>query len=395
MRLFRTVLPLAISLCLSLSLRPSGSQAQVPAPAPAVLDFSGLIYSNFARRTDSTTKAANGGNAGSKFDVERVYLNFRMPAGDRASIRVTTDIFNGDQSGASYYRGWTLRVKYAYLQWNVANDLAGVKGLNATTRFGMLHNVVIDHIETYWTRYLSQTDVERTAGMFSSADLGAALLLTLPGKKGEIYSNIVNGPGYSVAESDRFKDVAMRLTLTPFANGTAFGAWGKTLAITPWIYSGKTASKFQNGGAGQVGNVTGGLKRNRYGVFFGTRDPRLTLGVGYAQRTETVEAGANTAASPRTVSDVTGRVTSGFVVLRPGAFGNPTSRAARWGVLARIDDFKPDVDADASQQFSIFSLFWEPTSKVTLSLDSQALSRKNGSAVGETKGLFLHVQALF
>jgi hypothetical protein len=395
MRFARKPMVAGLLLALTAFAAPRAGRAQA-APVTPAFDFSGVIYANFQRRTDDATKAANGGNAGSKFDLDRVYLNFRMPAGDRASIRVTTDVFNSaDQSGTSYYKGWTARLKYAYLQWNFANDIGGAKGLNATARFGMLQTVVVEHEEQYSPRYLSQTDLERTAGFFSSADLGAAVLVTLPKKMGEVYANVVNGPGYSAAEADRFKDPGVRLTLTPFANGNAIGAWGKTLVISPWVYSGKTASKFQNGGTGQVGSVSDGLKRNRYGLFIATRDPRLTVGVNYGKRTETTEQGDNTVASPRATTDVSGRVMSGFVMIKPAAFKNPASQAAKWGLFARLDSFKPNTDAEPSNQFSIISLFWEPTAKVTFSLDSQNLTRKNGSTTPESKGLFFHIQALF
>src|SRR5438874_4884795 len=86
------------------------AQTQVTVPP---IDFSGVIYSNFQYRTDSRAKDFN------KFDIERVYLTFRMPAGDRAGIRVTTDIFQQQTApNDAYYAGWSLRLKYGYLQYN-------------------------------------------------------------------------------------------------------------------------------------------------------------------------------------------------------------------------------------------------------------------------------------
>lgn len=369
---------------------PRAVRAQLP-----TIDFSGVIFANYQTRSDSTAKAQNGGNNSSKFDIERVYLTFRMPAGEKFSIRATTEVFNNnDASTNAFYKGWAMRFKYAYLQWAFANDLFGAKGLNATARIGMLHNVVIDHEESFWPRYLSQVALERTAGMFNSADVGAALLVALPKKIGEVYGTIVNGTGFGSSENDRFKDIAARLTITPLAN-SSLGAIPKSLAISPWIYSGHTASRFQNGGTGQVGPVPEGLEKSRRGVFVGVKDPRLTLGVSLAQRTETVEAGDNTTASLRTATDVTGKLTSVFGIVRPGAWFKPGTGIAKFGVLGRMDTFKPNEDNDPKNQFSIFSLFYEPTSKVTFSIDMQELSRKNGSVVPETKTLFFHVQALF
>jgi hypothetical protein len=231
--------------------------------------------------------------------------------------------------------------------------------------------------------------------MFSSADLGAALLVSLPKKFGEVYANIVNGPGYSASENDRFKDVAARLTLTPFANSSSLGALAKSVSISPWIYRGRTASRFQNGGADQIEPVTDGLHRNRHGVFAGLKDPRIAVGGGIGERTETIETGDNTAESPRATSERTGRLLTGFALVRPGAWFKPGTAIAKWGVLGRLDDFTPDTDADARTQLSVVSLFYEPSSRVSFSLDLQRLSRKDGSTVPETKTLFFHVQALF
>jgi hypothetical protein len=370
---------------------PTSTRAQTP-----TIDFSGVIFTNFQTRSDSTAKAQNGGNNSSKFDVERVYLTFRMPAGERFSIRATTEVLNNNDAATNaFYKGWAMRIKYAYLQWAFANNIFGAEGLNATARIGMLHNVIIEHEETFWPRYLSQVALERSAGMFSSADVGAAMLVTLPKKIGEVYGHIVNGPGFSASENDRHKDLGLRLTLTPLANSTALGTIGKSLAITPWIYRGKTASQFQNGGAGQVGPVPDGLARDRQGIFVGVKDPRVTAGVSLAERTETVEAGDNTVASPRTTSERNGKLTSAFGLVRPGAWFRPGSSIAKWGLLGRIDTFKPNKNADPANQLTIYSLFYEPTSKVTFSLDMQELSRKDGSVVPETKTLALRAQVLF
>ena len=79
--------------------------ADAPRVVTPALDFSGVIYGNFRYTYDDATKNANGGNATNKFDIERVYLNFRMPAGDDGSIRVTTDVFNNSISATSC-AGW-------------------------------------------------------------------------------------------------------------------------------------------------------------------------------------------------------------------------------------------------------------------------------------------------
>jgi hypothetical protein len=380
-------------------------QAAAPKVVTPAFDFSGTILGNYRYAYDDATKNANGGQSTNKFDIERVYLTFRMPAGDDGSIRVTTDVFNNTSPGTNgYYPGWTIRLKYAYFQYNYLHDIGGEKGFNAVARVGMLHTALIDHEEGFWPRYLSQTSVERN-GFFSSSDLGLATLVTLPNKMGEVYATVSNGPGYGAAETDQYKDYSARVSLTPFGNADNIL---KTFTLSPWAYAGHTASKFLAGGTGQVGPVSDGLKRNRVGIFAGLKDRRLTLGAEFAQRTETVESGANTAASPRTTLDNTGTLTSAFALIRPiELFGDDPKAKSPFGFLARIDNYKPysqqsvagpaagTQTTNSANQLIIAGLFYDLNSKATFSLDFQNLKPQSGSATVETKVLFAHMQISF
>jgi hypothetical protein len=206
---------------------------------------------------------------------------------------------------------------------------------------------------------------------------------------------LTNGPGYTSAETDRFKDFAARISLTPLANGTSLI---KGLTISPYAYIGNTASQFQNGGPGQVGPVPDGLTRNRYGAFIGNKDPRLTFGLGYGQRTETTEGGLNTVGTPRTTADVTGKLSSAFVIVRPGSWMDPKT-TGKIALFGRLDNFQPNEDADPKQQLTIFGASYDINTKVTFSLDYQSLLRKDTApgiaAPAETKTLFLHSQIVF
>src|SRR6266542_4509910 len=245
------------------------AKAPKPAPPPP-LDFSGTLFANYQYRGERAARSAN------KFDLERAYLTFRVAAGEHASVRITADVFQQTGSGAdAYYRGWTFRAKYAYLQYNFLNG----KMWRALARGGLLHTVFIDHDEQFWPRWVSPTPTER-AGFFSSADAGLAGLVTMPNKMGEIYTTITNGPGYTSRETDRFKDFAARLTRTPWASTPKSPL--SAVAISIWGYKGAVASKFVDGGIGQIGLIGEGLQRDRWGVHIGNLNPRLTIGAEYA-----------------------------------------------------------------------------------------------------------------
>lgn len=409
---------------------PLALAAQQPASPPPI-DFSGVVFGNYAYRTDSAAKANLGGRSPNAFTVERAYLTFRMPAGTNGAIRVTTDIFqNPNTPQNAYYQGWAVRIKYAYLQYTGFKGAFGT-GSSLLGRIGILHTVVIDHEESFWPRYLSQTALERN-GFFSSADGGVAGLMTLGKKWGEIYGTITDGPGYSSLEKDRFKDLALRVSLTPFddhvppsgppAGSTTpstslppLGSIFKTFTISPWVYKGWVGSAFAAGGAGQVGPgtngaITDGLTRDRYGVFTGVRERRLTAGAEWAQRKDESEKGGNTLVSPRVAVDSSGRVLDGFIVARPLELFEPAHQS-NLGIVARFDHFTPNTSPTAatyagstpSYNFWILGASYDVTQRMTFALDWQKQAGTSfPSPIGtnvrpapDASTIFLHFQAIF
>lgn len=364
-------------------------KAQPTPPAPPKtpqLDFSGVVFGNYQYHTDRATKDQN------KFDVERAYLTFKMPAGDRASIRVTGDLFQQTSSGAdSYYKGWVFRAKYAYLQYDYLKG-ATPSDWNAVARIGLVHTMFIDHEENFWPRWLSLTPVER-AGYFSSADAGAATVVTLPQKFGEAYVAVTNGPGYASRETDRFKDYQARLTITPLGGSDL--SYLKTLAVDGWVYRGTIASKFVNGGTGQVGPISSGLDRNRWGLFAGIRDPRLTIGADYAQRQDGGETGANTPVSPRALIDSTGRLMSAYVVAKPFRVMDAKS-GIPLGIVARYDQITPNTSV-SGLKYHVFigGLTWDLSNKSAISVDYQEQIPSGAQIVPTQKTWFMHWVANF
>jgi hypothetical protein len=392
----------SIAACVSIGIVPTMGLAQQPPPTPVVvtpaLDFSGVVFGSFNLRTDSAAQSTLGGKSPNQFTIDRAYLTFRMPAGANGAIRVTTDVFqNTNTAQNAYYQGWAVRVKYAYLQYTGLRDAVGV-GSSLLGRIGILHTVIIDHEEGFWPRYLQQVAIEKN-GFFSSADAGAAAQLTLgsnpsapvgaatgsprPSTWGEIYGTLTNGPGYTSYEKDRFKDIALRTSFTPLVNHQDLSPILRSFTISPWFYEGWLGSNFQSGGAGQVGPgtngaITEGLARDRYGVFAGLRERRLTAGAEFAQRKDESETGANTIASPRVVHDSTGRVIDGFVIARPLEWTDATRRSPFW-LVARWDHFTPNtsptspnyVGTTPAYNFYILGASYDATQRMTFTFDYQ------------------------
>ena len=364
--------------------RPAPPPPTAPAPTVSIpVDFSGVLYANFQYQgAKGASKSQN------KFDLERAYLTFRMPAGDRASIRITADVFQQQTApNDAFYRGWVVRAKYAYLQYDYLKSASWT----GVARGGLIHNVVIDHLEQFWPRWISQTAVERS-GSFSSADAGVGTLVTLPNKLGEFYATVVNGPGYTSRETDRFKDYSARLSLTPLSGSS--NRVIKTFALTGWTYRGAIASSFAAGGAGQVGAIGSSLPRTRSGLFVGVRDPRLSAGFDWVTRKDGSETGLNTVPSPRVEVDSTRRLISGFATIKPFQLLNDQSTFPL-GLIARWDQFKPSTGAPGTVNTVIGGLTWDLNKKSALSLDYQEQTPKNGAIAAATKTYFLHMVANF
>lgn len=391
MRVTSAVLSMAFALPLALAAQqpaPDTTKTDTTKPAPPTatvsvpIDFSGVLYANYQYRGDQGAP-----NPTNKFDLERIYLTFRMPAGNRASIRVTTDVFQQTTTGSdAFYRGWVIRAKYAYLQY----DLLKSAYWNANIRAGILQNVVIDHIELFWPRWISQSALER-AGFFSSADVGVATLWTLPDKWGEFYATIVNGPGYTSREVDRFKDYAARLSLTPLSK--SHNKVLSTFALTGWTYIGAIASGFVTASASQVGPVGSSMPRTRAGVFMGVHDPRLAVAAEWDIRKDGRDEGLNTIVSPRTEFDTTGRLLSGFVVMKP--FQLFSQSTLPLGLVARWDRFKPNTANDSDINTVIAGLTWDVNKKVAFSFDYQEATPHSGAIFTPTKTYYMHLVANF
>lgn len=374
---------------------PSTPATQAPAPA---LSISGLLFGsyNFMRPTTPNQLANQNDNG---FILDRAYLNFRAPVADHMTVRVTTDVYQTSEATANAY---TIRAKYAYLQYDGTKSPSGSQLMG---RLGILQNVLIEHEEGFWPRYLSTVAVER-AGYFSSADAGLAAQATLPNRLGEVYATVVNGSGYASRENNRFKDYAVRVSLTPLARSTSAGLL-QSFTVSPWIYKGALASSFVNGGPGQVGPVGEALDRTRYGVFAGIRDPRLVLAGEYARRKDGVDVGANTVLSPRTGGTVTGDLLSGFTVVRPLAFINATGKSPL-ALVARYDRVQPSTSsenvvtplpADNAYHTFIGGLSYDLNPRVTFAADYQeSLASANGTSSApptQSKGYFAHFSVGF
>lgn len=369
----------------------SSSAATVVDTTDRRVELSGTLFTNYQYG------GARGSRSNNRFELERAYLTARAKLNARASARVTADVFQQrDAARDDFYGGWAFRAKYAYLQYDFGGAPAG---LRASARLGMLPTVVIDQEESLWPRWITNVALER-AGFFSSSDVGAAGTLTLPSKVGHLYATVTNGPGYQSREADRYKDVGLRLTMTPF--GGSENGLLRSLAISPWLYKGARASRYADG-VGSLAPVTEARSRDRWGVLVGAGSSALSAAVHGASRSEEIESivPGGPGDSAITVRDETASVYSAFVIARPFT-RSPAARLRPLGILARYDAIE-DLDLGGDRQVVIAGLLWDMGPRLSFALDYQeqtlrdqpATTSASTIAALDTRVWFLHAVVNF
>ena len=382
---------LMVSPVTAVAQQPVGDSSTRPTPPPRV-DLSGVLFANFQYG------GAPGARSANRFEIERAYLTVRGRLSERASIRVTADVYQQrDTARDEYYSGWAIRAKYAFLQYELLTS-DHPSGFEADARLGMLHTVVINHEQSFWPRWISNVGLER-AGFFSSADVGAAVTVGFPRRLGGLYATVTNGPGYQSRETDRFKDAAIRLTMTPF--GASSNPILRSLAISPWIYEGARASRYAEG-VGTIAPIPEARGRDRWGVLAGVGSPAVTAVGHYGVRREEVESliasGADSTVSARTESAA---ILSGFAILRPFS-ARPGFPLRPLGLLVRVDEIE-DLDLGGERRAVIAGLLWEVDPRLSFALDYQEQTLRNQPVSApaariraiDTRTWFLHAVAAF
>lgn len=209
------------------------------------LKISGVLFIGYSYDLSYSEK----GESFSKVDIERTYLTFESAIADKAKIKVTTDIYQNSkvlsfktEDGSkpdntdsvsvkvpSYYDGWSVRLKNAYVDL----DLIPL----TMVRIGMIGTPWIPLVESAWGYRFVKPTLADAEKLFSSADLGAGLIIKLPKSYGEAMLGILNGPGYSKPEEDKYKDIVPRITIVPLPNDEIL----KGLALSGYYYLGERA----------------------------------------------------------------------------------------------------------------------------------------------------------
>lgn len=199
---------------LRLSAQPA--QAAPPAPAPAAdtpsIRVGATIFTDYAVQQEPEIIDINGNQVeASQFEITRAYINLLGNASKRIAFRLTTDVARETGTGSALNGSYTIRLKFAYLQWNLDDAL----GKDAYVRLGMQPTPWLVHMdEVYRYRFQGQEFEERD-GYLTFSDVGVSMHYALPGDYGDVHTGLYNGEGYARIDPNNEKGWMTRGTLRP------------------------------------------------------------------------------------------------------------------------------------------------------------------------------------
>jgi hypothetical protein len=238
-----------------------------------------------------------------------------------------------------------MRLKFGYLDYTPFN--------NFSMKLGMIPGAWFGFVDGLWKYRGIAASVGDRLGYFSSADVGVSFHYSLPGKIGEVSAFILNGSGFTAAETNRFKDYAVRATFTPFLSDALL----KSFTVGGYVYMGSNSN-----------STTVSLARNRFGGLAGYTYAVASFNVEYNIRKDAFT-------HPDTIT--TGNSIS--------LFGEVKAPVDEWknilSLVWRFDVVEPNEKAGGDMtRFSIIGLSYKPSDKLTFVFDRQLTA-------GETKSM--------
>ena len=318
-----------------------------PARAQITSSFSGVMYTDYYYNIDNSIPAEKDRNA---FTFRRIYFTFDNTISADFKIRFRLESESNSFGSTAKINPF---VKHAYLEWS-----------NLIPRhvlyFGISETNAFKNSEEFWGYRSVEKTIMDLNKISSSADFGIALKGDIDSRYLHHWLTIMNGPGYSSSEGDRYKKIGYALWVTP---------------VTGLILEGYIDYEKQNPKDPQTAAVlssakdySGSTSYNTLKGFVGYSDPWFTVGAEAFVRTN-VESGIQ---NPSAVYDSTAKkykVTASTVtdVKRVGysVFASWITPVPKLKVFARYDYFDNNSGND------VYTKFDEKTGKFTSGLDDE------------------------
>jgi hypothetical protein len=314
---------------------------EAPKPAAPAVTVNGTLFGNYMYSNWDGVRRNN--NA---FSLERMYIHVRSQISDEIKFQFTSDMYHysSDNSNLNY----VVRLKYGYIDYSPMKELS-IKG-------GMIPTVWTGYVEKFWRyRGIAKVVTDEKA-YFPTADLGISASYALPEKMGEVSAFVLNGEGYTATETNKYKDLGLRASVTPFQSDDML----KGLEVGGYLYMGNTA------------NVAGlAVKKNRFGGLVGYSYDIVSVAAEYNSK--------STGVNSKPDSSVSGSALSIFGEVRSPLDGMLSKLSLVW----RYDIVDPNTDNDGDKtNLLILGLAFKAADKMTLVLDTQVSGREklNGNS---------------
>jgi hypothetical protein len=191
--------------------------AQAPAAAPPSPDTPSikvgvLIFADYTVQQQPKIHDADGNEVTfSAFQIGRSYINVTGNVTKNISFRVTPDIARETGVGSSLNGSYTLRLKFAFAQWNLEDHLSN----GSFARFGMQPTIWSDFFDNLYRYRFQGPTFEDREGYLPTSDAGASFHYNLPGDYGDVHAGVFNGETFTRLEANDQKSVQVRGTLRP------------------------------------------------------------------------------------------------------------------------------------------------------------------------------------
>jgi hypothetical protein len=203
----------AVLLC-TITASAQGTAPAAPRPpddTPSVRVGATLFLDYTATPEPKVTDADGNSVTGNAFNVGRAYVNVTGNISHVVAFRVTPDIARETGTGSALNGSLTLRLKYAYAQFNLDDWMQR----GSWARFGMQQTPWVDFIDNVYRYRFQGTTFEDREGILSSSDVGATFHYNFAGNYGDFHGGIYNGDNYNRAEANDQKAVMLRATVRP------------------------------------------------------------------------------------------------------------------------------------------------------------------------------------
>ena len=112
----------------------AGSASSPPPPSPPSIRIGTLIFADYTVNQSPKVPDADGQPVTlNQFNLGRTYVNVTGSLSRRIAFRVTPEVTRETGTGTSLNGSYTLRLKFAYVQWNTD----GWMPRGSSVRFGM------------------------------------------------------------------------------------------------------------------------------------------------------------------------------------------------------------------------------------------------------------------